>query len=68
MNGPEAIDIGGNWRPGERHAGVDDVHGAERERLVDVGLLAERRGREHLHLVAVAVRFAISVAAHSACV
>src|SRR6218665_2771561 len=33
-------------------AGHDDVDRAERQALVDVGFLAERGGREHLHLVA----------------
>jgi hypothetical protein len=37
---------------GEARAGQDDVDGAEREALVDVGLLAQARRREHLHLVA----------------
>ena len=37
---------------GEELARVDDVDRAQGEALVDVGFLAERRGREHFHVVA----------------
>jgi hypothetical protein len=39
---------------GKAGAGQDDVHGAQRQALVDVGFLAQRGGGEHLdHVLAV---------------
>ena len=52
----------------EGRAGVDDVDRAEAERLVDLGLVAELGGREHLDLV-FPVRALLDLsAAHSASV
>src|SRR6218665_18654 len=43
---------GGVDAAGKARARQNDVDRAERQALVDVGFLAERGGREHLHLVA----------------